>query len=126
MSPEVHKVLMTLNTDAHREFVLTASDEHLDEYILNISGNENLHRLGLAERSKRQFKHLSAPHWSVTPNFWISLIACLAAIVAAYFAWRADFREQQRDHTVPASGSPAAPASSPLPSSPSNSPALKP
>jgi hypothetical protein len=26
------------------------------------------------------------PHWSVTPNFWITVIACLAAVVAAIAA----------------------------------------
>ena len=66
------------------------------------------------------------PHWSVTPNFWISLIACVAAIVAAWFAFRTDFRERQREHTGSASDLPAAQALLPSPSSPSNSSALKP
>jgi hypothetical protein len=28
------------------------------------------------------------PHWTVLPNFWFTVIAAVAAIVAVYFAWR--------------------------------------
>lgn len=34
-------------------------------------------------------EELKKPHWTVNPNFWITLVSAIAAIVAAYFAWRA-------------------------------------
>jgi hypothetical protein len=66
------------------------------------------------------------PHWSVTPNFWITVIACLAALGALWFGWRADVRDSRLDQRDHLSGQTVA---QPLPSSassPSNLPALKP
>jgi hypothetical protein len=30
---------------------------------------------------------LKIPHWTVLPNFWVTVIAALAAILAVYFSW---------------------------------------
>lgn len=126
MSPEIQKILIALEPAAHRVWISKATDELLDEYVSNISENEHYHRMALAERERRHFNHLSRPHWSVTPNFWFSFTACLAAIAAAVFAYRADLGEQRRDHTGAASGSPASQATSAIPSPLSNSPSMKP
>ena len=43
--------------------------------------------LGLAiirEMSARDMKRLSRPHWSVTPLFWVSVVAAVSACIAAY------------------------------------------
>ena len=66
------------------------------------------------------------PHWSVTPNFWITVIACLAAIGALWFGWRADVRDRSREVPASHADSPTAPAQLSSASSPSNSPPLKP
>ncbi|MGO8742729.1 MAG: hypothetical protein ACLPYZ_18070 [Limisphaerales bacterium] len=66
------------------------------------------------------------PHWSVTPNFWITVIACLAAVGALWFSWRADIRDSRLDQKDHQSGQTVA---QPLPSSvssPSNLSVLKP
>jgi hypothetical protein len=36
------------------------------------------------EMNIRDLKQLSKPHWSVTPLFWISVVAAVAACIAAY------------------------------------------
>ena len=82
--------------------------------------------LARAELALKTAEASERVHWTVRPNFWLTLIACLAAIVAAWFAWRSDFRERSRE--VPASHGDlsGAPVQSPLSGPPSNSPALKP
>jgi hypothetical protein len=51
----------------HRDWIREATDEQLDEYILCVSGNRLLSPMALAERQRRHFKHLSKPHWTMTP-----------------------------------------------------------
>lgn len=48
----------------------------------------------LREESRHQeirgrLEELKKPHWTVSPNFWVTVTSAVAAIVAAYFAWRA-------------------------------------
>jgi hypothetical protein len=50
------------------------------------------------ELQKRLLLQTSKPHWSVTPNFWITVIACLAAIVAAIGTVLVEFRAHQSAH----------------------------
>jgi hypothetical protein len=126
MSPEVTKILNTGGTGAHRDWLAAASDDLLDEYIANISNNDSFHRMAVAERERRHFLRVLKPHWSVTPNFWITVIACLAAVGAFWFGWRADVRDSRLDQRDHPSGQTVAQPLPPLPSSPSNSPALKP
>lgn len=65
-------------------WLLTATDEQLDEYIAKISGNEVLHRAAIAERDKRHFRHLKKPHWSTTPGFIVGFLAMVFAGIAAW------------------------------------------
>ena len=39
------------------------------------------------EQLHTQLKELKKPHWTVSPNFWVTVVSACAAIVAAYFAW---------------------------------------
>jgi hypothetical protein len=57
----------------HRAWIVEATDEQLDEYIMRISGYEKLHRMASSEREKRHFNHLNKPHWTLTPTFGISV-----------------------------------------------------
>jgi hypothetical protein len=41
------------------------------------------------QRIEDRLEELKKPHWTVKPTFWIAIISAIAAIVAAYFAWRA-------------------------------------
>ena len=43
-------------------------------------------------------KRLEKPHWSVTPNFWLTFVAAVAGILAVWFAYRAELRELRADH----------------------------
>lgn len=70
--------------EVHRAWILECTDEQLDEYILNTGGNERLHRMALAERQKRHFKHLSKPHWTMTPGFMVAFLAMVFAAIAAW------------------------------------------
>ena len=73
MPKTVQEILNALENSEHLAWILAATDEQLDEYILKTSGNEVLHRAALSERMRRQFNRLSKPHWTLTPTFWISL-----------------------------------------------------
>lgn len=90
MSPEVRKIIDIIELGAHRDWILAAKDEHLDEYILSIGGNERLRQMALAERERRHFNRLSKPHWTLTPTFLITvgiLIIALATLVVALLSW---------------------------------------
>jgi hypothetical protein len=39
----------------------------------------------IREMSARELKLLSKPHWSVTPNFWLTLIAAAAAVLGLFW-----------------------------------------
>lgn len=36
-----------------------------------------------------RLEELKKPHWTVLPNFWLTAVSALAAILAAYLAWLA-------------------------------------
>ena len=35
---------------------------------------------------KNRLDELKKPHWTVNPNFWVTVVAAIAGIVAAYFS----------------------------------------
>jgi hypothetical protein len=39
------------------------------------------------EKVMRALEELKTPHWTVTPNFWLTMVSAMAAIVAAICAW---------------------------------------
>ena len=39
-------------------------------------------------RLEQRLNELKRPHWTVTPNFWFTVLAAVAALVSAYFAMR--------------------------------------
>ena len=61
-------------TTAELEGELKAADAEFDARSREIITNE-LHR--------RLLKSLKEPHWTLTPAFWISLVAAVAACIAA-------------------------------------------
>jgi len=85
ISPEVQELLQTGDVIRHRKWIVRASDELLDEYILHISGSEQFHRMALAERERRHFKSLSKPHWLISWTFiftvGIFIVAVLTLVV---------------------------------------------
>jgi hypothetical protein len=84
MPKSLNEILNESSTTAHRQWVKESSNEQLDEYISVLNANENLHRLAMAERSGRQFKELSKPHWTITPGFIIGVLAMVFAGIAAW------------------------------------------
>jgi hypothetical protein len=40
-------------------------------------------------RIDAQLSELKKPHWTVLPNFWLTFLGAIAAVVAAYLAWLA-------------------------------------
>ena len=84
MPKSVQDILSAFETSAHLAWILEATDEQLDEYISKVGGNEVLHRAALSERARRQFKHLSKPHWTITPGFIIGFLAMVFAAIAAW------------------------------------------
>ena len=79
----------------HRSWIIEATDEQLDEYILRTSNSNSagLHRMALAARDKRHFIHLSKaaePHWTILPAYrLLQITVCLTilAIIITVLAW---------------------------------------
>ena len=36
------------------------------------------------------------PHWSVVPNFWVTVVAAVAGVIAVWWGWHHDSQEQSR------------------------------
>jgi hypothetical protein len=98
-----------LNTTDRAEVVRwigEASEEELREMLAQVSPHWRYFELVKAELSakiaedardeerrhhgetKHLLEQLKKPHWTVKPNFWVTVVAAIAALVAAYFAWR--------------------------------------
>lgn len=71
------------------ERIKEMSDEALDKEIMSKEINDAARQMILYEKTNREIKNLAKPHWTVQPNFWITTVSAIAAIVAAYFAWLA-------------------------------------
>jgi hypothetical protein len=65
------------------EVVEKMSDEEL-RLLMKEDMDMGLGMVLIREMNARELKILSKPHWSVTPLFWVSLIAAVAACIAAY------------------------------------------
>jgi len=50
--------------------------------------NEEIDRRQHREMQVR-LESLKVPHWTVLPNFWLTLVSAIAAVAAAIFAWLA-------------------------------------
>lgn len=86
MAKTLQEILNTTDDEAHRHWVrFEATRESLDEYILKTSNNEGKHRIGLAERERRQFEQLHKPHWSLPWTFWVTVAVLIVAILAWLF-----------------------------------------
>jgi hypothetical protein len=72
-------------------WISEATVSELQEFIRLAAKNGLTMGYILSAQMALDAKH-AEPHWSVTPNFWITLIACIAALVAAWFAWQAGQR----------------------------------
>jgi hypothetical protein len=74
-----------------RAWLKEASDADIDDYIHGVSAAGHFWTYAIAERQRRQMEKLSKPHWTTVPNFWLTLIAALAAViglmVAVWVAW---------------------------------------
>jgi len=57
------------------------SIEKLEELVRNSEFDSRSRELATAELNIRLLKSLKKPHWTVHPNFWVSLIAAIAACV---------------------------------------------
>lgn len=104
-----------------------AAVPELEEFILDASrkyGFQGERPMRFAQLTLQS--RLAEPHWSVTPNFWITLISAVAAILAAYAAVRVELRELARDRTSRAVPLTPLQAPPPSPAPPSNAPAVKP
>ena len=86
------------------------SDYTLEELywcIDNEPGTGANHQAAAHELQRRKLdgvhaslKRLEKPHWSVTPNFWLTFVAAVAGILAVWFAYRAEIRELRADHKL--------------------------
>jgi hypothetical protein len=56
-----------------------------------------------------RLNELKTPHWTVKPNFWITVIAAVAAILGAYFAWLSLPRAAPAPQPIPVLSSPSSP-----------------
>ena len=87
------------NFASERPFV-----EYLSQELAKRRHNESMKRLD----------ELRNPHWTVQPNFWITVVSAVAAVLAAYFAWLA-VRPAATPLPPAISASPANSLSKPLP-----------
>jgi hypothetical protein len=73
-------------TDAQLSAALDVIYVHLEfqRAIVKAEIEERRHR-----KIEQRLEDLKKPHWTVLPNFWITVLSALAAVVAAYFAWKA-------------------------------------
>lgn len=77
----------------------TASDADLKAalaWIYRTPSNEPYLRCiqeEIEERRHREVENrlsvLKKSHWTVLPNFWLTAVSAVAAVIAAYFAWLA-------------------------------------
>jgi hypothetical protein len=87
----VQEIIRSGDDAEHGAWILEVTDEHLAEYIILLpSRRENLHRLALAEQTKRQLNRLSKPHWTLIPSYRIllaTLIMTIAVFIVTVLAW---------------------------------------
>jgi|GEM_PF-5638186 hypothetical protein len=90
---EIFRTSIISGVDEHRAWILEATDDELDEYILLISGNALLYPMAIAERQKRHFKHLSKPvepHWTILPAYRLlqtTVVLMVLAIIVTVLTW---------------------------------------
>ena len=66
------------------------SDKELDQHIS--TGAPALTpewQIAVYEQQRRKQDQLLKTHWTVIPNFWLTAISAVAAIIAAVLAWLA-------------------------------------
>jgi len=61
---------------------LRAERISIEARIVAEAANQKRH----AELASR-LAELKKPHWTVNPNFWLTVVSAAAAVVAAYFGW---------------------------------------
>lgn len=115
--------------------VADASDDRLDHLYNLICGGlagegeatarqlqARIHAIH-AEKARRQAERIASEakksHWTVLPNFGFTVIAAVAAILGAYFAWLALPHAAPAPRPTPAVSAPSSPQKpQPLPASP--------
>jgi len=125
----VQEIIATDDVNQTRDWITSASIPELKEFI-HTAGRWTKHSI-MTDLARAELSILAAEaservHWTVKPTFWITVIACLAAIVAAVASVRVEIRDYLHDQKAHHAVSPASQVPPPLPNSPSNSPALKP
>jgi hypothetical protein len=95
----IGRVHVDLQAIAKRDEMLSIykrlRDECVEREARAESESANAKRHAEAERANperhaeiaRRLDKLKEPHWTVLPNFWLTLIAAVAGVVAAALAW---------------------------------------
>ena len=81
----------SLDRSAFRSWVKTASETDLHEVFDHMSPMSCASKWKIAETevARRRHAELRKPHWTVLPNFWLTVVSVLAAVTAAYLSWLA-------------------------------------
>ncbi len=73
-----------INIVGQRKITMSSNDPNTKEWRLAQAEKEEERHANI----KLRLDELKKPHWTVLPNFWLTLIAALAAVAAAFIAWR--------------------------------------
>jgi hypothetical protein len=77
----------SLNPSYHARF--EQAQRRIARALERIDAKENAEKEEARHREiNGRLEDLKRPHWTVKPNFWITVVSAIAAILAAYFAWR--------------------------------------
>ena len=87
MSPEMSKLidgLMAMPRDKFRARMDSESDGFIEEFLAEYP-KDGFHRTYvLSVQQSRRHRQSLQPHWSVTPMFWVAVLAMIFAAIAAW------------------------------------------
>lgn len=75
--------------------IKSMSEEDLEKYLDTAEYDTIGRDLAMQELMRRRLRLISKPHWTLTPGFWVILLAMIFAAIAAWPVIRDFFREPQ-------------------------------
>ncbi|MGA3007335.1 MAG: hypothetical protein ABSE59_05530 [Opitutaceae bacterium] len=75
------ELIAIIHENSPTNWPYVAAQQILTERRLKVEKQRHDEIIGKLEKLKK-------PHWTVSPNFWITVVSAIAAVLAAYFAYR--------------------------------------
>ena len=71
-----------------REFLKNSSEEMLREFLRSVSASHNFYKYAETELLAKLSEEERKPHWTTWLIVLFTIVGAVAAVFAAYFAWR--------------------------------------